>query len=267
MTRFRDWVVLVSLIIVAAIYGGWHQRCVSHNRSEPLAGAVRAIFMPLRHSVHGSSRSTLDFLYGVTHSRQLVRQKRSLETDVKKAGLQKPLYEELRLENVRLRKALAFNQINRNNWIPAEVIDADLFQFTITIGCGSRQGVKIGSPVMGLDGLVGQVITVGASTCQAMLIIAPEFSVGGRVQRGDSRSIGICQGKGDRYLKFNRLTPGADINAGDLVVTSGLSEIYPKGLVIGRVYCVWNDSVYNEPKAFVTPSANVDRLEEVFVLK
>lgn len=147
----------------------------------------------------------------------------------------------------------------------AEVVglDASAWFRTITVNRGLEQGIELNAPVVGPGGVVGRVIAVGPHVAQVQLLSDRDCSLGALLVRGRSR--GIVSGAGNTELQMKYVSNLEDVSVGDLVVTSGLDGIYPKGIAVGRV-----SSVSNGPRLFkviaVEPAAHLDRLEEVFIL-
>jgi rod shape-determining protein MreC len=122
--------------------------------------------------------------------------------------------------------------------------------------------------VIAAGGLVGRVISIGSDVAQIQLLTDRDCSVGALLAR--TRARGVVAGSGEQAsptgLTLNYVSNLEDVVEGDLIVTSGMDGIYPKGIAIGRV-----GSVRNGPRLFklvtVEPAANLDRLEEVFILE
>lgn len=150
--------------------------------------------------------------------------------------------------------------------VVAEVIglDASAWFRTITINRGSQHGLKLNAPVIGSGGLVGRIIALGDSVAQVQLLSDRDCSVGALLVRGRGR--GIVSGAGRAELQMKYVSNLEDVAIGDLIVTSGIDGIFPKGIAIGRVA-----SVENGPRLFkiiaVESAASLDRLEEVFILE
>jgi rod shape-determining protein MreC len=149
--------------------------------------------------------------------------------------------------------------------VVAEVvgIDATAWFRSFTVNRGTEQGVRLNGPVIGPGGLVGRVIAVGPQVARVQLISDRASAVGVLLAR--SRARGIVSGGGSAELQLKYVSNLEDVEAGDLVVTSGVDGIYPKGLAVGRVRLVRNG-----PGLFkaitLDASANLERLEEVFIL-
>ena len=153
--------------------------------------------------------------------------------------------------------------------VVAEVIglDASAWFRSITVNRGKSRGVLLNAPVIAAGGLVGRVIATGAEVAQIQLLNDRDCSVGALLSR--TRARGVVAGSGEQTsstgLSLNYVSNLEDVVEGDLIVTSGMDGIYPKGIAIGRVA-----SVRNGPRLFklitVEAAARLDRLEEVFVL-
>jgi rod shape-determining protein MreC len=154
--------------------------------------------------------------------------------------------------------------------VVAEIVglDASAWFRTITVNRGAARGVELNAPVIAAGGLVGRVISVGPDVAQVQLLTDRDCSVGALLAR--TRVRGVVAGSGEQAsptgLTLNYISNLEDVVEGDWIVTSGMDGIYPKGIVVGRVA-----SVRNGPRLFklvtVAPSAELERLEEVFILK
>lgn len=149
--------------------------------------------------------------------------------------------------------------------VVAEVIglDATAWFQSLTVNRGEKDGVELNGPVIGPGGLVGRVIAVGEHVARVQLISDRASAVGVLLVR--SRARGIVSGVGEGVLELKYVSNLEDVEAGDLIITSGVDGIYPKGLAVGRV-----ESVRDGPKLFkeiaLVPAAGIERLEEVFIL-
>ncbi|MFH1339000.1 MAG: rod shape-determining protein MreC [Candidatus Omnitrophota bacterium] len=173
---------------------------------------------------------------------------------------------ELYLENIRLRKLLDFKEKSVYPLTAANVIgyEPSNLSSVITIDKGKRQGIVQGRAVITNDGLVGRVVESGGTTSKALLINDINSGVAALLQR--SRQKGLVSGTLGGELILRYLPPGADVKISDLVITSGLSGLYPKGIIIGEVTQVREEEGRPEIFAVVRPSAKLTKLEEVLVV-
>ena len=173
---------------------------------------------------------------------------------------------EILLENKRLASLLAFQQKSSYNLIAARVIghSSDSWSSLIIIDKGTRNGVKKGYAVINYLGLLGRVIETSSSTSKIMLMNDPNIGVSALVQR--SRQEGLITGTLGGSLIMKYLPNDADITISDEIITSGLTETYPKGLLIGSVVAINSDFSGLSLYAIVKPAVNLSSLEEVLVV-
>ena len=119
-------------------------------------------------------------------------------------------------------------------------------------------------PVISENGLVGLATTTSRGAARIMLLLDRQSAVDGVVQR--SRARGIIRGGGTDSLAFEFVARGGDVQEGDVIITSGLGGVYPKGLRIGEVTAVSDPGAKLLQTASVEPSVDFGRLEQVFVM-
>jgi rod shape-determining protein MreC len=113
------------------------------------------------------------------------------------------------------------------------------------------------------DGVVGKTTTeVFADTAQILLLSDKESGVGALL--AESRTQGVVRGQGEPWLLLDYVVSDEPMRAGQLILTTGQDQIFPKGLPLGTVLDVTPGTPY--PRIRVKPAARLDRLEEVLVL-
>jgi len=136
---------------------------------------------------------------------------------------------------------------------------------TVTIDKGTREGLAADMAVIAPAGVVGRVVVPSASAAKVQLLVDRNAAAGAVIERRESRAQGVVVGTGDGLLRMEYVSEIADIVVGDVVVTSGIDGIYPKGFVIGRV-----ESVEKTGTTFKTilvkPAVDFSSLEEVLVV-
>jgi rod shape-determining protein MreC len=134
---------------------------------------------------------------------------------------------------------------------------------TVTIDKGTRDGLRPDMSVIAPAGVVGRIVVPSARAAKVQLLIDRNAAVGAIVER--SRAQGVIVGSGDERLRMEYVSEVFDVVAGDLVVTSGIDGIYPKGFPIGRVESVEKSgSAYK--KITVKPTVDFSALENVLVV-
>jgi rod shape-determining protein MreC len=134
---------------------------------------------------------------------------------------------------------------------------------TVTIDKGTRDGLRQDMAIISPAGVVGRVVVPSARSAKVQLLIDRNAAAGALIER--SRAQGVVVGAGEERLRLEYVSEAADIVTGDVVVTSGIDGIYPKGFVIGRV-----DSVEKSGPAYkritVKPAVDFSSIEEVLVV-
>jgi len=144
-------------------------------------------------------------------------------------------------------------------------VDPNPYLRYITINVGAQQGVEVGMPVVsGGSGLVGRVTEVGPRTAKVQLITDPEATVAALLQT--SRVTGVVVGQTDGALHMEYIPQDEEISVGDVVLTSGLGGLIPKGLVIGQVTEVRQKDYELFQVAVVRPAVDFSRLELALVI-
>lgn len=173
---------------------------------------------------------------------------------------------EVYLENLRLKELLAIKKNLSYKAIASRVIGRapDNWSSVIILDKGKRQGIKAGCVVMSYAGLVGRVIEVYETTSKVIQINDPNLGVSGINQR--SRQEGFVSGTLGNSLFMKYLPKDADIKVSDVIITSGLTETYPKGIIIGTVTDVGEEFSGLSRYAIIKPAANLSSVEEVLVI-
>jgi rod shape-determining protein MreC len=188
-----------------------------------------------------------------------------LKESVHRLSLLNNSYEQIRQENIRLRRLLALAGANSLRTVGSRVVarTPSFLSNVIYINSGSADGVHIDAPVLSGDGIIGRAILVTKHQSQVQLITNPDASLGVIIER--TRTPGVLRGTGDVLLDLNFIGNTEQVNIGDVVLSSGLDGIYPKGLPIGKVVdSRKGKGVFRSIK--VEPGIDLIRLEEVSVL-
>ncbi len=151
------------------------------------------------------------------------------------------------------------------NTVAAEVIASGASpEFrTLTVDKGTRQGVRPDLAVIAPAGVVGRVVVPSLRAAKVQLIIDRNAAAGALIER--SRAQGVVVGAGDELLRLEYVSEIADVAMGDVVVTSGIDGIFPKGFIIGRVEAI-ERSAGAYRRITVRPAVDFSSLEEVLLV-
>jgi len=164
-----------------------------------------------------------------------------------------------------LEELLALRDRSNLETVAAEIIAASVspdFR-TLTIDKGKTNGIKGDMAVIASDGVVGRIVVPSRTSAKVQMLIDRNAAAGALIER--SRAQGIALGGGDERLRLEYVSEASDVVVGDLVVTSGIDGIYPKGFTIGQVESVEkNGPAYR--RITVKPAVKFSSLETVLVV-
>lgn len=197
------------------------------------------------------------------------QQNQMLRSEVEQLRMQNVKADEYAAENIRLRELLGYKQAaTQFDLVMAHVIGREPATWTrmIVIDRGTQHGVQKNMAVVTARGLVGTVTDAGPISSKVQLILDPRAAAGALVQR--SRVAGVVKGTPDDAMhpRLINVPRGQDMAEGDIIVTSGFGGIYPKGIMIGTVSAVKNDSGGLLHYAVIEPATDFQRLEDVAVI-
>ena len=142
------------------------------------------------------------------------------------------------------------------------------YALELTLNRGTSSGVKEGMPVVTSLGLVGVVVETGLNHCRVMTLLDTSVSVGAVTTRAVQN--GLCEGDyarlHDGYATLKGLPEEADVEEGDIVVTSGRESVYPYGIPIGRVVSIHANAFVRTTEAAVEPFVDFSDLTRVVIL-
>ncbi len=171
------------------------------------------------------------------------------------------------MENAQLRRLMDARERLPVKSMLAEVLydTRDVNSRKIVLDRGTQQGVALGLPVIDNLGVVGQVTRVFPFTSEVTLLTDKEQAIPVQLLRNGLRSVAYGRGKsGALELRFT--APNADIQVGDIVVTSGLDGIYPAGLAVARVSQVENSAGGSFGGVICQPLAGISNNTQLLIL-
>lgn len=181
-------------------------------------------------------------------------------------------YNDLAKENQRLRDMLSFkNQLNGYNIIGCDIIGkgGGTYLDEFIINKGTKDGVEKRMVVITSYGLVGQVVTANADWSIVQSLANENIAVSGMIE-STGENDGIVKGYKDsenkQLAKLYYLPENSKIKNGDIILTSGLGGVYPKGIRIGYVTGVEVDKGKVMKTAVLQPYVDFNKLQEVFVI-
>jgi len=251
----------VALIIISGYYSGQGLNLINSARSytinilSPAYKAANAVVSPLGHGWN----YVRSFNHLNSDNNRLTKVNSHLKHELQ--GLN-----ELKKENLRLRKLVGFKVGSNLATVPAKVIgrSPDSWQSSIIINKGKSSGLRKYQPVVTDAGVVGQVVESGNSVSRIMLLNDRNSAVSVEIER--TGKIGVAEGKFNGGLRLKYLPKDADIKIGDRLLTSGVGQVYPRHLLVGTIQSIKDNQYGMEKIASIKEAVDFQRLEEVLVI-
>lgn len=180
-------------------------------------------------------------------------------------GAQLQRMQAMQAENAYLRKILNVQQQRGESVVAAEIVYAgrDPFSQKITVDKGSSHKVQAGQPAIDDIGVIGQVTRVYPFSSEITLLTDKDQAIPVQIVRNGARAIAFGHGQ-DGALELPFMAANADIQNGDMLVTSGIDGVYPAGLPVAVVSKIERNASF--AKIICTPSAGVNRHGQLLIL-
>lgn len=194
------------------------------------------------------------------------KQNQELKNQLAELRAQLGAMTELKLENERLGQLLGFKQATKMELLAARVIARDLMpdHFTITVDKGLNQGVQKNMAALTIGGVIGYTFRVDNDSSQILLLTDRYAVIDAIVQR--SRAHGHVEGMSRTSCKLRHIKRSDDVRVGDLVVTSGLFNMFPKGFPVGTVTAIDKSRYGMTQDVELKPAVEALNLEELFIV-
>lgn len=254
--------LIVASVVMMTVYGREGETGPLHTLQSAVSGAVS----PLRivgGSIESATSTVGDTVDNITADQSTLSGLREYNEQLVQQYSQ---MEEYKQEVQRLQKLLDLKDTYQIEGTGARVIgrSSEAWSQTVIINKGSDDGVSTGQTVMGTSGVVGQIVSTSSHTATVRLLTDPQSGAAAMVQ--SSRAEGILRGSLVGLLYLEDLDADAEVNVGDVVVTSGLGGSYARGLIIGTVVKVDAQQGDTSRRAVVSPNDAISTLEDVLVV-
>ncbi|MFQ5801981.1 MAG: rod shape-determining protein MreC [Candidatus Methylomirabilales bacterium] len=265
LARYRRMVVLGSTILLS-----FFLMTMAVRQDEHLTPFLKRILLesvsPFLKATTYVKDSVADIWGNYVDLRSVRQENLRLNKEIEAYQTRLRVLEEAGRENRRLHTLLDLRESKPFRFVAGRVVGQDTTNWfhSLLIDRGTRHGLERHRAVVTPGGLVGQVVEVGPFSAQIQLIADPVSSVG--VLLETSRVTGLLAGAQFGRLRIKYLPILAEVRVGEVVMTSGLGGVYPKGIMVGKVVAVDKRSGALFQEATVEPSIDFSRLEEVLVI-
>ena len=253
------------MVGILALYG-ISQKRFDLNETTMFHQLVTEVISPIQEGLANSKKS-LSFLWEnylliVNTSKEnnvLKKQISRLESDLM-------TMEEVRKENLRLKRLLSYSDEMSHQRVMAQVVgwdSANEFK-VIRLNKGKNHGIKVMAPVITDHGLVGYVYRVTDNYADVLTILDQNNRVDVMIER--TRTHGIVEGVFNFKCALKYIMRNEPVEVGDKLITAGVGGIYPKGVKVGMITDITKENFGMTLSIEVIPSVDFDKLEEVLVL-
>jgi len=264
--RSRTILLLVGLTALAVGLDLWQRLAQRAGGTSWLDESVCAVSRPLQTVLLSSSGFLEKEWKATVHARELVDENEQLLEEIAALEVRLAEIEEKRSEMARADALRSVQRIQARGQLATVIgVGESAWSNYLTIDRGSKDGVQARDVAVAADGIVGQVYAVAAHSSRVMPLTEPESAVAVRIQR--SRETGILKGLRRWRCQILYLHPEADVRPGDLVITSGLGGVFPKGLRVGKVSSVSSDTLMPGKVAEVDPAVKLRKVESIVLLR
>lgn len=262
--NLKKALILLAIVSLPLVSINMEQKSTQNTWfSQPfsfLAQSVQNLFFGLSEGVRSTTAEYVNILNIKSRNADLKKENDELKTRLN-------LFSESQNELERLRTLLDFQKNTRMELIPAQVIGRNLVtdHHTITINKGTDHGLKAGQAVLTVSGAVGHIFRPASKSSHVMLITDRYSVVDALIQK--TRAHGLIEGKTKDTCVLQYVERTEDVKDGDLIVTGGLDNIFPKGFPLGVITNVERKTKNTSLQIEVKPVVDANKVEEVFIVK
>lgn len=270
--KLRKNKLAATVIVLSVAFLGIIIYTINNEQKDAISSGVGSAINPLQkvvYSINNKIKGTLDFFLNFSEVKN-----ENQELTKENIELQNKLleYDTLKEENDRLREVLNFkNSKDDYSYVGANIIgySGESYSDGYIIDRGESDGILKGMVVISDKGLVGQVTSTGTNWAIVESLLNENIAVSVMVN-STRETTGILKGYVTRsnngLTELTNLPLDSEIKEGDVIVTSGLGQVYPKEIRIGEVISVESDEIKVMKTAIVKPYVDFDKLEELFVI-
>ncbi len=250
--QYRDWIVLLIVIVVSLVLIAVHDQPIIESLKEPF----------LKAGLSMQSR-----VAWIPRVRGIQAENNRLMEEIGKLMLERERVREALAENSRLRQMLGLKNRPEFQFTAAEVIGlgAKGMPGAVHLNAGAKDGCVPGQPLLTDRGVAGRLVHVSPSQSVGQLFADPNSRISAKVQR--SRVLGIARWLYGNMCVLEGVPQRSDVLPGDRIITSGYSRHYPKGLPVARVIEVKSDPDELFMRITCRTEVSFETLETVLILK
>lgn len=270
----KKYMILIVVVIVAIVLGMITNIVRTERELSPIEKSIKDTVLLANKVVYAPIKFVKDKITEYQEKQDLYEKYKTLEKKVKETELINAERLELKKEVEDMKKTLELNHVlGESSYLNATVVNRNLGYWynTITIDKGEKNGVKKDMAVIVSEGLVGKVIKTTAFNSTVKLLTSDDANnkISVKIQVGDQYVYGLLSGynKKNRTFSIEGISTNMKIPKGSIVTTTGMGDIFPSGIMIGKVKSIKTDNFDLAKTVIVEGTVDYDDLNYVTVLK
>lgn len=266
--------IVIFIIVIFAILLGVTSRTLNEERDlNFFEKAIKDTVTFTQKIFYAPIKFVKEKVEMIQETKDLYKKYTDLKEKVDKTELYYSQIEELQKEVTELKSTLDLNAtLSEYTYINATVVNRNIGYWynSLNIDKGSKNGVKEGDAVITHNGLIGKIVNVSNFSSTVKLLSTDEISnkISVKINSNDKYIYGLLIGYDKEFniYKIEGITDSDSIKEGDLVTTTGLTDYFPSGILIGKVSKIVKDEYDLNSIVEVTPSVNFEDINIVTVL-
>ena len=259
--------IVLLLVLVSAIV-------MNKRNLSPVEMAIKDSVLLVQKAAYAPIRFVKDKMTEISKLHNIYEEYQILENKVQETDSIKAKNAELEDEVDKLQKTLELNQVlSKDAYLNATVVNRNLGYWynTITIDKGSKNGVKVDMPVVVSEGLIGKVSKVTNFNSTVKLLTSDDVNnkISVKISVDGKNVYGLLSGydKSSRSFIVEGIADNTEIKEGDMVLTTGMGDIFPSGILVGKVSKITKDNFDLARTVEVKSDVNFDDIRYVTILK
>lgn len=259
--------IVLLLVLVSAIV-------MNKRNLSPVEMAIKDSVLLVQKVAYAPIRFVKDKMTEISKLHNIYEEYQILENKVQETDSIKAKNAELEDEVDKLQKTLELNQVlSKDAYLNATVVNRNLGYWynTITIDKGSKNGVKVDMPVVVSEGLIGKVSKVTNFNSTVKLLTSDDVNnkISVKISVDGKNVYGLLSGydKSSRSFIVEGIADNTEIKEGDMVLTTGMGDIFPSGILVGKVSKITKDNFDLARTVEVKSDVNFDDIRYITILK
>jgi len=269
----KNKVLIIVVVVISAIF-------LLNFFQKDVRSFFYCISAPIQKVLWRAGERTSDFLGGITRVKILKQELDELKLKNQELTAQVVVLKDLKKENKTLRQALDLEFQKEFKLTLAQIISKDISQDFILIDKGSKDGISKNMPVITQQKvLVGKICEIYKNFSKVMLVSNKESSFDAKIFKKEPSSLkelgslnsekdisGVVKGQGNFRILFDLIPREENLSEGDIVITSVLGGIFPKGLLVGKIKEIKKSDVEPFQQAGIEPFFDISQTEILFIV-